>query len=98
MRFGQQKPVVVDQAGVIRAGNGTYFAAKALGWDTIDVVRTDLEGLEAAAYAIADNRTSDLSTFDAAGLSKLLESLRAEDALAGVGFDEKEINRLLDEV
>ena len=30
-RFGQQKPLVVDQANVIRAGNGTYGAAKALG-------------------------------------------------------------------
>jgi len=28
-RFGQQKPIVIDQAGVIRAGNGTYVAAKA---------------------------------------------------------------------
>ena len=34
-RFGQQKPLVVDQANVIRAGNGTYEAAKALGWQTI---------------------------------------------------------------
>ena len=43
-RFHQQKPIVVDHDGVIRAGNGTYEAAKALGWETIDVVRTDLEG------------------------------------------------------
>ena len=39
-RFDQQKPVVVDHAGVIRAGNGTYLAAKALGWETIQVVVT----------------------------------------------------------
>ena len=63
-RFGQQKPVVVDRRGMIRAGNGTYVAAKALGWTEIDVVETDLEGLEATAFAIADNRTSDLSEFD----------------------------------
>ena len=68
-RFGQQKPIVVDSAGVIRAGNGTYMAAKALGWETIDVVRTGLEGLDATAFAIADNRTSDLSTFDDAALA-----------------------------
>ena len=30
-RFGQQKPIVVDSADVIRAGNGTWAAAKALG-------------------------------------------------------------------
>jgi DNA modification methylase len=97
-RFGQQKPIVIDGAGVIRAGNGTYLAAKALGWESISAVRTELEGLEAAAFAIADNRTSDLSVFDNAALSTLLQSLHAEDALAGVGFDEKELNAILDEV
>jgi ParB-like chromosome segregation protein Spo0J len=73
--FGQQKPIVVDSASVIRAGNGTYLAAKSLGWETIDVVRTSLAGLDAAAFAIADNRTSDLSTFDNAALAKLLQEL-----------------------
>ena len=94
-RFGQQKPIVVDSAGVIRAGNGTYLAAKALGWETIDVVRSDLSGLEAAAFAIADNRTSDLSTFDNESLAKLLEELRVEDALEGVGFEQVDIDSLL---
>ena len=94
-RFGQQKPIVIDSAGVIRAGNGTYMAAKALGWETIDVVRTGLGGLDAAAFAIADNRTSDLSTFDDASLARLLQELRTEDALDGVGFDLAEINDLL---
>ena len=94
-RFGQQKPIVVDASGVIRAGNGTYLAAQALGWESIDVVRTSLSGLDAAAFAIADNRTSDLSTFDDDGLAKLLRELRTEDALEGVGFDERKIDELL---
>ena len=94
-RFGQQKPIVLDSAGVIRAGNGTYMAAKSLGWETIDVVRTDLAGLDAAAFAIADNRTSDLSAFDDHALGRLLEQLRQEDALEGVGFDLGEIDELL---
>ena len=94
-RFGQQKPIVVDRSGVIRAGNGTYAAAKALGWTEIQVVRTDLEGLEATAFAIADNRTSDLSEFDQPSLGKLLGELRAEDALAGVGFSDGDLDALL---
>jgi DNA modification methylase len=94
-RFGLQKPIVVDSGGVIRAGNGTYEAAKALGWDEIDVVVTDLEGIEATAFAIADNRTTDLSEFDPIALGALLEQLRAEDALAGVGFEEQEIDEIL---
>ena len=60
-RFGQQKPIVVDADGVIVAGNGTYAAAAALGWKSIDVVCTKLRGAEARAFAIADNRTAEPS-------------------------------------
>src|SRR5438874_8509523 len=63
-RFGQQKPIVVDAAGICRAGNGTLAAARALGWATIRAVRTPLAGAEAAAYAIADNRTAELAEWD----------------------------------
>jgi DNA modification methylase len=97
-RFGQQKPIVVDRHGVIRAGNGTFSAAKALGWSEIDVVVTDLDGIEAVAYAIADNRTSDLSEFDDGALAKLLVELRDEEALDGVGFDQTELDQLLMEL
>lgn len=94
-RFGQQKPIVVDRKGVIRAGNGTYSAAKALGWPEIDVVVTELDDLEALAFGIADNRTAELAGWDEATLATLLEGLRAEDALAGVGFSDGEIDDLL---
>ena len=63
-RFGQQKPIVVDGDGIVRAGNGTWTAAKALGWKEITVVRTTLKGAEATAYAIADNRTGELAEWD----------------------------------
>jgi len=98
-RFGQQKPIVVDAQGLVRAGNGTLLAARQLGWSQIDVVRTTLRGLEAAAYSIADNRTTDLSSFDEPELARLLQQLRAEDGgLDGVGFSTGEIDRLLDEL
>jgi DNA modification methylase len=89
---------VVDRDGVIRAGNGTYHAAKSLGWTEIDVVRSELAGVEATAYSIADNQTSLLAEWDSPALAKLLEDLRAEDAIDGIGFDDAEIDRLLDEL
>jgi DNA modification methylase len=88
----------VDRQGCIRAGNGTYAAGKALGWTEIDVVETDLEGVEAVAYAIADNRTSDLSTFEDEALAKLLIELREQEALPGTGFDDGDLDRLLMEL
>jgi ParB-like chromosome segregation protein Spo0J len=97
-RFGQQKPIVVDAKGVVRAGNGTLAAAKALGWENINIVRTDLIGSDAAAYAIADNRTSDLSDWDDDALARQLETLRAEGTdLAEIGFSEREVRKLLNE-
>lgn len=96
-RFGQQKPIVVDSSGVVRAGNGTLQAAKALGWETIECVVTDLKGAEATAYAIADNRSAELAEWDDDVLTATLQSLADEDPslLVDAGFDEKELAKLV---
>jgi len=96
-RFGQQKPIVVDAAGVVRAGNGTLAAAKALGWKEITVVRSTLAGAEATAYAIADNRTAELAEWDEDALAQTLAALQIEDEDLAIatGFDAKEIDALL---
>jgi DNA modification methylase len=95
-RFGQQHPIIVDAAGVIRAGNGRYMAMRALGWSECDIVRTDLKGSEATAFAIADNRTAELATWDEDALAQQLAALQIEDeALAlATGYDAKEIEAL----
>jgi hypothetical protein len=62
--LGQQKPIVVDRKGKIVAGNGTYRAAQALGWDKIAVVEFQGTEKEARAFAIADNRTAELAEWD----------------------------------
>lgn len=98
-RFGQQKPIVVDGKGIIVAGNGTYTAAKALGWTKIGVVRTTLVGPEAVAFAIADNRSAELAGWDDDALAKTLEGLQLEDAqlAALTGFTDKEIGDLINQ-
>jgi ParB-like chromosome segregation protein Spo0J len=94
-RFGQRKPVVATRAGTVIAGNGTVMAAGQIGWTHVDVVRTDLQGAEATAYAIADNRTSELASWDQEALANVLGSL--ED-LEGVGFTQDELTTLLAKV
>jgi ParB-like chromosome segregation protein Spo0J len=88
-RFGQQKPIVVDRDGVVVAGNGTLRAAIALGWEEIAAVRTDLAGDEARAFAIADNRTAELATWEDETLRAQLAALAEvdEDLLRATGFD-----------
>ena len=99
-RFGQQKPIVVDEKGIVIAGNGTLTAARALGWDAINIVRTELAGAEATAYAIADNRTAELAEWDDEALAKQLSALQIEDEalVEAAGFSEAELTALVDEV
>lgn len=95
-RFGQQRPVLVNAKGIIIAGNGTVMAAKALGWDHINIVRTELEGSEATAYAIADNRTAELAEWDEEALAQQLAALQIEDEelAKAAGFTDAEIQAL----
>ncbi len=87
-KFGQQKPIVIDGKGVVVAGNGTLAVARDLGWKTIDAVRTKLEGAEAIAFALADNRTAELAEWDAGILNETLKSLKDLDFdLGAIGFD-----------
>src|SRR5262249_48740291 len=69
-----------------------------LGMTEVPVVWFDGTDLEATAYGIADNKTHEFSTWDDAALSKLLEELRAEDALDGVGFSNEDLDALLDQL
>ncbi len=85
-RFGQQKPIVVDKDGKVVAGNGTLTAAAELGWEDIACVRTGLGNQEAVAYAIADNRTSDLAEWDLGQLQTSLERMDPS-LLDYTGFD-----------
>ena len=77
-RFGQRAALVVQRNGVrgtVRGGNHRLKAAKELGWTHVAVVWTEDDDDEAAAFALADNRTSDLATNDDAIVMAMLESL-----------------------
>ena len=74
-RFGQQKPIVVDEKGVVVAGNATLEAAIELGWDGLICLVTALEGAERVAYAIADNRVAEGSDWKYAELADALVAM-----------------------
>ena len=95
-RFGQQKPIVVDKNNKIVSGNGTVMAARALGWSGIDAIVTDLTGDEAVAFAISDNRTSEMSMWDGAELSAQLEYLSFDYGtfFHGLGFNDQMLEEL----
>lgn len=94
-KFGQRKPIVVDSDNVIRAGNGTWLAAKRLEWSHINVIVADLSPELMRQYAIADNRLGELSYFDEGVLAEQLAGI--EDIhLIAIGFDQAELADIFD--
>jgi hypothetical protein len=97
MRFGQQKPIVVDTKGIVRAGNGLLAAARRLEWTHIAAGMTNLSDAELTAYAIADNRIAELSEWDWQGLSQVFVAMKdIAGAFDGLGFEAHEIQPLLE--
>lgn len=96
-RWGQQKPIVVDDENVVIAGNGTLAAARELGWTQIQVVRTDLSEAEKLGYAIADNRTAELADWDEIQLAATLQEIAQED-IESTGFSVNDLNKLVNRV
>lgn len=97
-RFGQRKPIVARRADhVVVAGNHTLQAALVLGWAEIAVVWVDDDEATAKAYALADNRTSALGTFDDADLAAMVAEVHAvdPDLLLAASFDEDDLEAFL---
>jgi len=99
--FGAARSIVVDEDGVILAGNGLVEAAAQAGIERVQVVeadgdtiiavrRSNLTPEQKTKLALFDNRTTDLSEFDPA----LLAALAGEVDLSGLYYDE-EIAQLL---
>lgn len=82
--FGQRKPIVAKRngdKGVVIAGNHQLQAARSLGWSHIAVVWVDDDDRTAAAFALADNRTSDLGDYDDRLLAEMLSFVADDSAL-----------------
>ena len=95
-KFGQRKPIVVQSEGmIVRAGNGTLEAAKALGWTHLAAVVIDEDNATASQFAIADNRTGELAEWDDETLASLLDGMDDETRNL-LAFDEKDMQSMLD--
>ena len=96
-RFGFINPILVDETNLILAGHGRLAAAKMLGLKEVPVrVVYGLTEAKKRAYCIADNRIAELVGWDEKLLGHELLDLKGHDFdLAGLGFDDDELTRLL---
>ncbi|MFN9976778.1 MAG: ParB N-terminal domain-containing protein, partial [Phycisphaerae bacterium] len=97
-RFGWQQPIVARRTGEVIAGNTRLKAAQSLGMTDVPVWWFDGTDLDATAFSIADNRTHEWATWNEAELAKLLDQLRKEDSLDGVGYSTDDIDALVKEL
>ena len=85
--FGQLRPIVADEAGVILAGNGLFETLIRLDWKEADVLQ--VEGLtenQKKKLMLADNRVFNLGVDDMEALDAFVQELK--DDLDIPGFDE----------
>lgn len=90
--------VIVAQEGTghIVAGNHRFMAACALGFTAFNVHWLPLSDTEAERLMLADNRTSDLGSYDDRVLADMLKGLGDTDlALSGTGYDQRDLDNLL---
>src|SRR4051794_23736146 len=64
-RFGFPIPIIADLDNMIVAGHGRWEAAKKLGLAEVPVIRRRfLDKADRRAFALADNRLAELSSWD----------------------------------
>jgi ParB-like chromosome segregation protein Spo0J len=89
---GQYRPIVVQYGtNFILAGNHTYKAAKKLGWKKIKITYIEVDEESARRIVLADNRITDLATYNEPLLKSLLTTL---PELEGTGFTQAEVETL----
>lgn len=94
--YGQYKPIVVQEStSYILAGNGTYQAAKSLGWDEIGCNVIDIDDDKARALSIVDNRSTDLSQMDDKNLLDFLRDFD-DELLSLAGYEQEELNKMIE--
>src|SRR4051812_39339429 len=88
-RVGFLVPIIADETGLIIAGAGRWAASEQLGLDEVPVIRASfVTDEDRRAFALADNRMSELSEWDEDLLRQQLEHLFEHDYdLTITGFD-----------
>ena len=82
--FGFNVPVLVDREGKIIAGHGRLLACRELGWSEVPTLCLDhLTSAQARAFMIADNRLTEIASWDDRLLAEQLKDL----SLLGLDFN-----------
>jgi ParB-like chromosome segregation protein Spo0J len=94
--FGFNVPILIDRDDKVIAGHGRLFAARELGWTEVPTLCLDhLTSAQARAFTIADNRLTEIATWDDRLLAQQLKDLSLlglDFSLEVTGFEMGEID------
>lgn len=79
---GVASPLVAQEDGTVLSGNARLEIARKLGWEKVPVVRTTLQGEDALAFMVADNRLASMGGVDDILWYELVERDDAEQVKA----------------
>lgn len=86
--FGQIRPILVDEDGVILAGNGLYDAMTGLGMTEADVyVMEGLTDAQKKKLMMADNRIFNLGSDDMGVFEEFISELNGDFDVPGYDMD-----------
>lgn len=93
-QYGFNVPLVVDSKHVLITGHTRYKALRALGYEEVPCVVSQMSAQKAKEYRLADNKTSELAQWD---LDKLIPELReiGEIGHLDIFFPEYDLSELM---
>ena len=90
--------IVQEHSNIILAGEHRWKSAMEEGAETVPVIFVDVDDVTAMRIMLADNRTSDLASYDLVKQANALRALveqRDKQALAAAGYSEGEYDSIL---
>lgn len=86
--FGQIKPIVIDETGLILAGNGLFEALRGMGAETCQCyVMKDLSAAQKKKLMLADNRVYELGVTDTSIFDEIIKELEGDLDVPGWDTD-----------
>ena len=93
-QFGFKVPMVIDENNVIVCGHTRYKASKELGLEEIPCIRADdLTDEQIKAFRLADNKVSEVASWDLEKLSIELAEIDDID-MSAFGFEDIELGEI----
>jgi DNA modification methylase len=94
--FGFNVPLLIDRDLNVIAGHGRLLACKRLGWSEVPTIRLEhLSEAQKRAFMIADNRLTEIASWDDRLLAEQLQALSNAELdfdIETIGFDMGEID------